>query len=81
MASDNQAAADEAHTAIVIEPMPNATVACSGSVLAIVLSNLMRNAIKYIDGGESELRQVTVQGGVFGVAAWVFRYACPYGST
>jgi len=61
VASDNQGAADEARTSLVIEPMPNATVACSVSVLTIILSNLVRNAVKYIDGGESDLRRVTVR--------------------
>jgi signal transduction histidine kinase len=42
------------------EDLPDAKVACAPGVLASVLSNLVRNGIKYVDGGET--RRVTVRG-------------------
>jgi signal transduction histidine kinase len=41
---------------IVIEPIPAVGVACSRGVLAVVLSNLVHNAAKYIVGGEGPPR-------------------------
>jgi signal transduction histidine kinase len=45
---------------VSIEPIPTVSVACSRGVLAIVLSNLVHNAAKYIAGGEGPPR-ITVR--------------------
>jgi signal transduction histidine kinase len=45
--------AEEAAAELRVEPIPECAVACSPAVLVIVLSNLIRNAIKYL-GDASE---------------------------
>jgi signal transduction histidine kinase len=57
---DCQPMAGEAEIELVVEPMPKAAVACSPSVLGIILSNLVRNAIKYM-GETGDLRRVTIR--------------------
>jgi len=57
--SDCQPMATEADVELGVEPFPKAVVACSPSVLGIIVSNLVRNAIKYI--GENDVRRVTVR--------------------
>jgi signal transduction histidine kinase len=51
--------AESANVALSAEPIPPARVACSPAVLTSILSNLVRNAIKYM--GESCTRRVTVR--------------------
>jgi len=51
--------AEARKVALEADPMPDAKVACAPGVLASVLSNLVRNAIKYVEGPE---RRVTVRG-------------------
>jgi signal transduction histidine kinase len=46
---------------IVVEPMPPALVACDGAVLSVVMSNLVRNAVKYVDLGSGGARRITVR--------------------
>ncbi|HXU72589.1 MAG TPA: HAMP domain-containing sensor histidine kinase [Polyangia bacterium] len=53
--------AEAAGAALRMEPYPaTATVACSAGVLASILSNILRNAVKYIGGGSGE-RIITVR--------------------
>ena len=59
--TEAQLPAAEAQIELVVEPLPAATVACDPSVLAIILSNLVRNAIKYIGGGSQGVRRITVR--------------------
>ena len=42
-----------------VEPSPDAAAACGPGVLASILSNLVRNAIRYVDGGVE--KRVTVR--------------------
>ncbi len=44
---------------LTIEPSPDAAAACGPGVLASILSNLVRNAIRYVDGGVE--KRVTVR--------------------
>jgi signal transduction histidine kinase len=46
--------------ALRLEPMPDTVVACSRGVLTSMVSNLVRNALKYM--GDSATRVVTVRG-------------------
>jgi signal transduction histidine kinase len=46
--------------ALRLEPVPDTHVACSRGVLTSMVSNLVRNAIKYMD--DSATKQVTVRG-------------------
>jgi signal transduction histidine kinase len=57
---DCQPMAAEAETELVVEPLPHAAVACSSSVLGIIVSNLVRNAIKYM-GETGGVRRVTIR--------------------
>lgn len=45
--------------ALIVEPVPPAMVACSHGVYLSVLSNLVRNAIKYM--GDSPVRRITIR--------------------
>jgi signal transduction histidine kinase len=54
-----QAAA--AGTAVVVEPVRDVAVACEPGVLAVVLTNLVRNAIKYIGDGSAGVRRVALR--------------------
>ena len=47
--ADARCLAGEGRTQIVVEPLSRGVVACEPTVLAIVLSNLVRNAVKYGD--------------------------------
>jgi signal transduction histidine kinase len=57
---DCQPMATEADIELVVEPLPHASVACSASVLGIIVSNLVRNAIKYM-GETGDVRRVTIR--------------------
>jgi signal transduction histidine kinase len=57
---DCQPMAAEEEIELVVEPLPKVAVACSPSVLGIILSNLVRNAIKYM-GESGDLRRVTIR--------------------
>jgi signal transduction histidine kinase len=59
--AEAQPTAAEAHIELVVEPIPAATVACDANVLVVILSNLVRNAIKYMDGGSQGVRQITLR--------------------
>ncbi|HZS38750.1 MAG TPA: ATP-binding protein [Polyangia bacterium] len=54
------AKAEEAGAALRVEAAPSCAVACGTGVLACVLSNLLENAIKYLEGGCGE-RAITVR--------------------
>jgi len=58
---DSRSLASEADVECIIEPIPRAAVACSPSVLGIVLSNLVRNAVKYIGYGGGDIQRITVR--------------------
>jgi len=60
VAADCQPLATESAVDLVVEPCPCVAVACSPSVLGIILSNLARNAIKYI-GESTDVRRVTIR--------------------
>jgi signal transduction histidine kinase len=49
---------------IVVEPMPVLMAACDASVLSVVVSNLLRNAVKYIGDGRGGVRRITLRGRV-----------------
>jgi signal transduction histidine kinase len=51
--------AEARNVALEAEALPEVSVACAPGVLASVLSNLVRNATKYVEGPE---RRVTVRG-------------------
>jgi signal transduction histidine kinase len=55
--------ADEQHVELVLEPVPSAEVNCSGGMLSIMLSNLLRNAIKHM--GDRPVRRVTLKSSLF----------------
>jgi len=57
-----QPAAASAKVELVIEPLPALSIACPATVLSIVLSNLVRNGIKYMGTGRGGLRRITVRG-------------------
>jgi signal transduction histidine kinase len=59
--TEAQLPAAEAQIELVVEPLPAATVACDPSVLAVILSNLVRNAIKYVGGGSEGVRRITLR--------------------
>jgi signal transduction histidine kinase len=46
-----RARAEEAQVVLAIESLPACDAACARGVLASIVQNLVRNAIKYIDGG------------------------------
>ena len=50
--------AAEENIELAIDPAPDCTVACSPGVLAVLLTNLVRNSFKYM--GESAVRRVQV---------------------
>jgi signal transduction histidine kinase len=52
-------AAHEARVDVQIAAADDTAVACSPGAISIVLSNLLRNALKYMDGGPA--RQITVR--------------------
>jgi signal transduction histidine kinase len=52
--------ADAAQIEIVVEPLCEHTVACSPGVLTSLVSNLVRNAVKYI--GDAPTRRIRVRG-------------------
>jgi signal transduction histidine kinase len=58
---DNQSIVAPAGFELLVEPVPPAMVACSASVLGIVLSNLVRNAIKYMGAGRDGVRRVSIR--------------------
>jgi signal transduction histidine kinase len=60
--AESRTAAQSAGVDLSSEPLADVTVACSPTVLGIVLSNLVRNAVKYIGAGQSEARRITVRG-------------------
>ena len=64
--AEAQPPAVEAHIELVVEPVPRVTVACDPSVLAVILSNLVRNALKY-GGGQGQPR-ITLRGRVRGAS-------------
>jgi signal transduction histidine kinase len=51
--------ADESGTEVVIEPFADVSLACAPGVLASVLSNLVRNAAKYMEG--RDVRRITIR--------------------
>jgi signal transduction histidine kinase len=55
-------AAAEEGVDVVVEPFRSATVACDPNVLAVVLSNLVRNAVKHLGEGSGGLRRVVLRG-------------------
>ena len=59
--NEAQPPATAAQIELVVEPVRATTVACDPSVLAVVLSNLVRNAIKYIGGGSHGVRRITLR--------------------
>ncbi len=62
-----QPLAAEAGAEIVVAPMPVLVVACDAAVLSVVLSNLVRNALKYIGRGRGDLRRITLRAHQLGV--------------
>jgi signal transduction histidine kinase len=58
--AENRSLADDPSISCVVERLPQAAVACSPSVLTILLSNLVRNAIKYIGDAAGKEKRVTV---------------------
>jgi len=59
--AEAQPPAGEADIEIVVEPVPVATVACDPSVVAVILSNLVRNAIAHVGGGRQGVRQIVLR--------------------
>ncbi len=59
--TEAQLPAEEAHIEIAVELDRAATVACDPSVLAVILSNLVRNAIKYLGDGSQGVRRITLR--------------------
>jgi signal transduction histidine kinase len=59
--SESRSLANDAEIECVVEPIPRAAVACSSSVLEIVLTNLVRNAVKYIGYGGGDVQRITVR--------------------
>ncbi len=47
---------------ILVEAFPAASVACEPGVLAVILSNLVRNAIKFTGDESRPVRRVTLRG-------------------
>jgi signal transduction histidine kinase len=58
--AESRALSGDPAIACVVQAIPQVAVACSPSVLAIVLSNLVRNAMKYIGDAAGKERRVTV---------------------
>jgi signal transduction histidine kinase len=58
--AENRSLSKDADLACVVEPIAAAPVACSPSVLTILLSNLVSNAIKYIGHQAGKEKRVTV---------------------
>lgn len=52
--------ADELDTALEVNAFPPTTVGCTPAALTSVLSNLLRNAVKYIVDGEQPPRRIAV---------------------
>jgi len=59
--AESQSLASGAGIEFVDEVIPPAAAGCSSGVLGIVLSNLVRNAVKYIDGGSHGVRRITLR--------------------
>jgi signal transduction histidine kinase len=57
--ADVESYAAERQIEAVAEPVPDVTAACSTGVLCSILSNLVRNAIKFM--GDRPVRRVTVR--------------------
>lgn len=53
--------ATERDVKLSLEPMPPESLACAPGVLASILSNLVRNAIKYMGRAEPPNREVTIR--------------------
>jgi signal transduction histidine kinase len=51
--------AEQENAKLVVQPFPPCAAGCSGGVLISLLSNLLRNALKYL--GESQRREVTLR--------------------
>jgi signal transduction histidine kinase len=51
--------AEQENVELVVQPFPPCAARCSGGVLISLLSNLLRNALKYL--GESQRREVTLR--------------------
>jgi signal transduction histidine kinase len=62
--AENSSLSSDPTIACVVDPIPQAAVACSPSVLAILLSNLVRNAMKYIGDAAGKEKRVTVSAAV-----------------
>jgi signal transduction histidine kinase len=60
--ADMRLLAGEARTEIVVEPLRAAAVACDPVVLGVVISNLVRNAVKYMGDGSRGVRRITLRG-------------------
>jgi signal transduction histidine kinase len=59
--AEAELAVAEEQIELVVEPVRVATIACDPSVLAVVLSNLVRNAIKYLGEGSRGVRRITIR--------------------
>jgi signal transduction histidine kinase len=59
--SESRTISEDNTVECTVEPVPRAAVACSASVLTVLLSNLVRNATKYIGQGSGESKRVTVR--------------------
>lgn len=57
---DARAALGDRDVEIVVDAAP-ATVACAPSVLAVIVANLVGNAVKYIGAGTGGVRRITVR--------------------
>jgi signal transduction histidine kinase len=59
--ADVQAVASSSGIEFVVDPMRAVAAACSPRVLAIILSNLVSNATKYIGAGRGGVRRITLR--------------------
>jgi signal transduction histidine kinase len=69
VASDLGPVAAEAGVTLAVEPMRRLVVACDATVLSLVVTNLVRNAVKYI--GDAPARRVTIRARAEGARARV----------
>jgi signal transduction histidine kinase len=58
---ESQSLASGSEIEFVSEAISPAAVGCSRGVLGIVIANLVRNAVKYIDGGSNGVRRITLR--------------------
>ena len=60
--SDHGSAIADLGIQLAVEPIANVALACSPSMLGVILSNLVRNAAKYMGNGSGGVRRITVRG-------------------